>query len=56
MSAPVDDLRQQAAEDAAEQAEQDAVIELVQVDHEAALEQLRQEPDDDQVVAWRQPR
>lgn len=55
MSAPVDDLRQQAAEETVEQAEQDAVVDLDEVDREAALERLHREPDDDQVIPWRAP-
>jgi hypothetical protein len=52
----LEDLRQQAAEEAVEQAEHEAVVDLdeLPVDRDAALEQLHREPDDDQ-PAWRQP-
>jgi hypothetical protein len=52
MSARFEDLRQQAAEEALAQAEQDAVVDLDDLDAEQALAQLRREPDDDQVVPW----
>jgi hypothetical protein len=56
MSVPLDDLRQQRAEEALELAELESVIDLddedVPVDHEAAIERLRHEPDDDQ-PDWR---
>jgi hypothetical protein len=54
VSGAVEDLRQRAAEEAVEQAEHDAVVDLDEepVDREAALEQLYREPEDDQ-PPWR---
>lgn len=48
------DIAQTAAEELLAEAEQAAVIDLEDIDREAALAQLHREPDDDQPV-WRQP-
>ncbi len=52
MSGRVEDIRQELAEALALEAEQAAVIDLEDIDREAALEQLRREPDQS---VWRQP-
>jgi hypothetical protein len=53
VSLDLDDLRQTAAEEEAELAEQEGVVDVdnEQVDPEAAIQALRAEPDDDQ-PAW----
>jgi hypothetical protein len=55
VSDPLEDLIQRAAEEAAAEAECEAVVDLdeLPVDRDAALDQLHREPDDDQ-PAWRQ--
>jgi hypothetical protein len=53
MSGAAENIRQQAAEETVEQAELDSVLDLDDVDRDAALAQLRHEPEDDQVIPWR---
>ncbi len=53
MTGEVEDIRQQAAEEAIERAEHDAVVDLDDIDR--AAEQFHREADDDQPVVWRRP-